>query len=338
LEPFTIAILLVAIALFFDYTNGAHDSPNIVATMVSSRAVSPVLALVIASLFEFMGAYFLGTAVAETIGKGIVSPEIIKVIPNGIVIVFAALISAISWNLFTWYFGIPTSSSHALIGGLLGAFIAARGVSIVNWNRVLGIFLVLVASPIAGLLLGFLFTKIAYFFSRWSSPSANTLFKRLQLAASVLLALSHGTNDAQKTMGVITFSLVVLGLYRPPSGSLPIPRWVVVACAGTIALGILNGGWRIIKTLGVKLYKIRAIHGFAAQSSSAIIIYGAAFFGFPVSTTQVVASTIMGAGSAERPKAVRWEVLREILITWLVAIPVVAILSTFVYLLINRLL
>ena len=338
MDPFTIAILLVAVALFFDYSNGAHDSSNIVATMVSSRAISPIAALVIAALFEFAGAYFLGTAVAETIGKGIVNPEIVKVIPNGIIIVFAALIAAISWNLLTWYFGIPTSSSHALIGGLLGAFVVARGFSIVNWNRVAGIFLVLVASPIVGLVLGFLFTKVAYFFSQWSSSTATTLFNRLQVGASVLLALSHGTNDAQKTMGVITFSLVVLGLYHPPSGSLPIPRWVVVACAGTIALGILNGGWRIIKTLGVKLYRIRAIHGFTAQGSSAIIIYAAALFGFPVSTTQVVTSTIMGAGSAERPKGVRWEALREILITWLVTIPVAAILSVFVYFLINRLL
>jgi len=205
LHPFTIAILLVAVGLFFDYCNGAHDSSNIVATMVSSRAISPILALIIASLFEFAGAYFLGTAVAQTIGKGIVNPEIIEVIPNGIIIVFAALIAAISLNLFTWYFGIPTSSSHALIGGLLGAFVVARGVSIVNWNRVTGIFLVLVASPIVGLVLGFLFTKIAYFFSQWSSPTANILFKRLQIGASFLLALSHGTNDAQKTMGVITF-------------------------------------------------------------------------------------------------------------------------------------
>jgi len=338
LYPFTIAILLVGVALFFDYCNGVHDSSNIVATMISSRAISPIWALIIASLFEFTGAYFLGTAVAQTIGKGIVNPEIIKVVPNGIIIVFAALIAAISWNLFTWYFGIPTSSSHALIGGLLGAFVVSRGFSIVNWNRVAGIFLVLVASPIVGLVLGFLFTKIVYFFSQWSSPSANILFKKLQVGASILLALSHGTNDAQKTMGVITFSLVVLGLYQPPSGTLPIPRWVVVACAGAIASGILNGGWRIIKTLGVKLYKIRAIHGFTAQSSSAIIIYGAALFGFPVSTTQIVTSTIMGAGSAEKPKAVRWEVLREILITWFVTIPVAAILSVFFYLLINRLL
>ncbi|MFQ5867875.1 MAG: anion permease [bacterium] len=338
MHPFTIAILLVAVALFFDYCNGAHDSSNIVATMVSSRAISPIWALIIAALFEFTGAYFLGTAVAQTIGKGIVNPEVIEVIPNGIIIVFAALIAAISLNLFTWYFGIPTSSSHALIGGLLGAFVMARGVSIVNWNRVTSIFLVLLASPIVGLLLGFLFTKIAYFFSQWSSPTANILFKRLQIGASFLLALSHGTNDAQKTMGVITFSLVVLGLYQPPTGSLPIPRWVVVACAGTIALGILNGGWRIIKTLGVKLYRIRAIHGFTAQSSSAIIIYGAALFGFPVSTTQVVTSTIMGAGSAERPKAVRWQVLREILITWFITVPVAAMLSVFFYLLFSRLL
>ena len=338
MDPFTIAILLVAVALFFDYCNGAHDSSNIVATMVSSRVISPFWALIIAALFEFTGAYFLGTAVAETIGKGIVNPEIIKVTPSGIIIVFAALIAAISWNLFTWYFGIPTSSSHALIGGFLGALVVARGFSIVNWNKVLGIFLVLVASPLAGLLLGFLFTKATYFFSQWCSPGANSLFKKLQLGASVLLALSHGTNDAQKTMGVITFSLVVLGLYHPPLGSLTIPRWVVVACAGTIALGILNGGWRIIKTLGVKLYRIRAIHGFTAQSSSAIIIYGAALFGFPVSTTQVVTSTIMGAGSAERLKAVRWEVTREILITWIITIPVVAMLSIFIYLVLNRVL
>jgi len=337
LHPFIIAIVLVGLALFFDYCNGAHDSSNIVATMVSSRAISPVWALITAAIFEFAGAYFLGTAVAETIGKGIVNPGVIKAIPGGIVVVFSALISATCWNLFTWYFGIPTSSSHALIGGLLGGAVIAGGFSIVNWNIVGGIFLVLLASPIIGLLLGFVFTKIAYFFSQWCSSRAIPIFKRLQVGASVLLALSHGTNDAQKTMGVITFSLAVLGLYHPTTGNLTIPRWVVLACAGTIALGILNGGWRVIKTLGVKLYRIRAVHGFSVQSASAIIIYSAALFGFPVSTTQVVTSTIMGAGSAERVKAVRWEVMREIVVTWVVTIPAVSILSIFFYLLISGL-
>jgi len=335
LHSLTIATLLVSLALFFDYCNGAHDSSNIVATMVSSRAMSPLGALVTASVFEFAGAYFLGTAVAETIGKGIVDPEIMKVAPNGIIVVFAALIAASGWILLTWYLGIPTSSSHALIGGLLGPFVVAGGTEIINWNRVFGIFLILVISPVAGSVLGFVLTKMVYFFSQWFSPKASVLFKRLQIGASIILALSHGTNDAQKTMGVITFSLVVLGLYQPPAGTLPIPRWVVAACAGTIALGILNGGWRIIKTLGGKLYRIRSIHGLTAQSSSAIIIYGAALFGFPVSTTQVVTSSIMGAGSAERPKGVRWEVLKEIFITWLITIPAVSLISVLVYFIIR---
>jgi len=329
------AILVVGLALFFDFTNGFHDSANVIASMVSSRALSPREAVVLASFFEFLGAYLLGTAVALTIGKGIVDPQIIKAIPQGILVVFAALTSAVVWNLITWYFGFPSSSSHALIGGLLGAFIIVKGFEIVHWVKVGEIFLVMFASPFLGLVLNFLFTRLVSFFSQWFTPKINNFFKRMQIISSICLALSHGTNDAQKTMGVITLSLIVLKVYQP-SSIMVIPKWVMAACALALSLGIASGGWRVVKTLGSKLYRLQPIHGFTSQTTSAFIIYTTAFFGFPISTTQVVSSSIMGAGTAFRPKAVRWELFRNILATWLVTIPATALLSSGSYLILRR--
>lgn len=332
-----IAFVTIGLAVFFDFSNGFHDSSNIVATMVSSGAMSPQSALITAAVFEFVGAFFLGTAVARTIGKGIVEPSSIT-----IDVVLATLIGAISWNLATWYFGMPSSSSHALIGGLLGTVYLSAGKQAIKWFVLDSVILILVISPIIGMLTGYFSTRIMFSLFPNIRPSrANYAFKRLQILSSIWLALSHGTNDAQKTMGVITLSLAILYplapekinfMYSPsPDGVFFVPTWVILICSLAIALGIASGGWRIIKTLGLKLYKIRPVHGFCSQASSGAVIYLSAIFGFPVSTTQIISSSVMGAGSAQRVNAVRWGMVKNILLTWLITIPASALISGLIY-------
>jgi len=323
-----IAIFVVALALFFDFSNGFHDSANQVATVITSRALSPEAALLLAALANFVGAYFFGTSVAKTIGKGIVDPQLMGETTRGIVILCSALLGAVTWNILTWYFGIPSSSSHALIGGLLGAFVAGWGFKPVQWHNVRNIVLIMLCSPLVGFFLTFFFTKFTFFLTQWSSPKANQIFKRLQVISSVTQALSHGMNDAQKTMGVIVFALITLNFYHPPEGAeFPIPHWVVLSCSLAIALGTVIGGWRIIKTLGSGLYRVRPIHGFGSQTASTAIIYLTALFGFPISTTQVISSSIMGAGSAFRPKSIRWELAGEMVLAWLITIPASALVA-----------
>lgn len=340
-----LAILTVGIALVFDFTNGFNDSANIVATMISSRAMSPVSAFAIAAIFEFVGAYFLGTQVAATIGKGIIDPGQF-VGRTGVLIVISALTGAICWNLFARAIGIPSSSSHALIGAMLGAFIFAggfnfdnrtftltAGLSHIHWRMVGRIFLVLVTAPLVGGLGGFLFMRLIKWAFRYAPPAANLLFKRLQIVSSVTLALSHGSNDAQKTMGIITLSLIMLG-FQPAiaaGGGFQVQNWVILACSTAMALGIATGGWKIIKTVGMKLFKVRAVHGFSAQTSSTGIIYTAALLGFPVSTTQIVTSAVMGTGTADRLNAVRWEVVGNIISTWIFTIPGSAVIGGLAY-------
>ena len=331
-----VVVLAVALAIFFDFSNGFHDSANQVATVISSRALSPEVALIIAAVADFCGAYFLGTNVAKTIGKGIVDPEIIKTSSFGIYVLISAICGAIGWNVITWYFGIPSSSSHALIGGLVGAFVAGWGTGPVQWVNVRNIVLVMLVSPLVGFFCTFLFTKTTFFFSQWASPKANTLFKNLQVLSLILQSLAHGTNDAQKTMGVITFALIITNRYQPPPGEvLPIPHWVVFACSAAMALGIATGGWRIIKKLGSGLYRVRPIHSFASQSTSAAIMYATSLFGFPISTTQVISSSIMGAGSAFRPKSVRWAVAGDMVVAWLITIPASGLIAGGTFLLIK---
>ncbi|HAM39037.1 MAG: hypothetical protein A2474_01455 [Elusimicrobia bacterium RIFOXYC2_FULL_34_12] len=332
-----IAIIIIILALFFDFTNGFHDSANIVAMVITTRALSPEAALIIAAISEFVGAYFLGTAVAETIGKDIVDPRLLQTGISGATVIIAALIGAISWNIITWYFGLPSSSSHALIGGLIGAFILSWGLEPINWSRVLNIILIMIASPFVGLFITYIFTRITLIFSQWASPKANKVFLKLEILSSITQALAHGTNDAQKTMGVITFALIILGLYKIPANqTLLIPHWVIVSCALSISIGMGIGGWRIIKTLGGKLYKIRPVHGFASQTTASLIIYLTAVFGYPISTTQVISSSVMGAGAAFRPKMIRWKVAQDMAVAWLITIPASGIIAGISFYILNK--
>lgn len=315
-------VLLIVVALFFDFLNGLHDSSNIVATMISSRALAPRKALGLTAIAEFAGPFIFGVAVARTIGHDVVAPGTIT-----IGVIFAALISAIIWNLLTWFFGIPSSSSHALIGGIIGAVIVGAGLQTIRLSGLEKVLIALFASPIIGLICGYLFTKLVFFLARGASPRINWFFKRSQILTAVALALSHGTNDAQKTMGVITLGLVTTGYLA----EFHVPLWVIAISAGAIAVGTFFGGWRLIRTLGAKFYRIRPVHGFSAQVTSATVILGAALLGGPVSTTQVVSSAIMGVGSAERLSKVRWGVAGDIAVAWLLTIPATALVAGSLY-------
>ena len=321
----TIIIVMIVLALLFDFLNGIHDSSNIVATMISSRSFSPRMALGVTAVAHFIAPFLFGVAVATTIGHDVVSSDAITT--N---ILIAALASAIIWNLLTWFLGIPSSSSHALIGALIGAVGIGAGFNAINLGGMEKILIALFLSPILGLVLGYYFSKLVFFLARNATPKINWLFKRFQIVTAVALAFSHGTNDAQKTMGIITLGLVSAGILP----SFQVPLWVITASAAAIALGTAVGGWKLIKTLGSKFYKIRPVHGFSTQVTSAIVILGASLIGGPVSTTQVVSSSIMGVGAAERLSKVRWGVAREIMIAWIITIPATAIMAAgIIYLL-----
>jgi len=320
-------ILIIVLALGFDFLNGIHDSSNVVATMISSRALSPRVALGLTALANFVGPFIFGVAVANTIGHEVVAAEAINV--N---VLIAALISAILWNILTWALGFPSSSSHALIGGLIGAVVIKAGWSVIEIPGIEKILLALFLSPIIGLVFGYIILKIILLLSWKASPKINTTFNRGQIFTAIALALSHGTNDAQKTMGIITLALVTGGYLKV----FAVPEWVVLLCAGMIALGTAVGGNKLIKTLGGKFYKIRPVDGFATQLSSAIVILGASLIGGPVSTTQVVSSAIMGVGAGERVNKVRWGVAKEIATAWLLTIPATALVAAGIYWVISQ--
>jgi len=322
-------IVIIAVALIFDFLNGLHDSSNIVATMISSRALSPQKALAMTAMAEFAGPFLFGVAVATTIGSEVVDPVAISS-----TVIMAALIGAIVWNLITWYFGWPSSTSHALIGGLIGSVAVAEGFETVRLAGLEKVLIALFLSPVLGMVFGFLVLKVIYFLARGATPRINTFFKRAQWGTSIALALSHGTNDAQKTMGIIAMAMVTTGYVT----QFQVPWWVITISATAIALGTLTGGWRLIRTLGGKFYKIRPVHAFGSQLASASTILGAALMGGPVSTTQVVSSAIMGAGSADRISKVRWTVARDIAVAWVLTIPVAALLAAGLYLFIDLLL
>jgi PiT family inorganic phosphate transporter len=319
--------ILIAAALIFDFLNGFHDSSNVVATVISSRAMPPRTVLIMAAVAHFTAPFLFGVAVANTVGKGVIEPSAISP-----VVVLGGVVASIVWNLFTWWLGIPSSSSHALIGGLLGSGILANGFEIVKLGGLSKVLISLFIAPPLGLLGGFIIMRILLFLVRNASPRISTTFKRSQILTALALAMSHGTNDAQKTMGVITMGLVAAGLQK----TFHVPLWVIAASAGSIALGTVLGGWRLIRTLGGRIYKIRPIHGFTSQATSAIVIFAAALLGGPVSTTQVVGSAIMGTGAAERLSKVRWQVGREMLVTWLLTIPATALVSALLYLGLQR--
>ena len=320
MTPLIISIIILA--LIFDFLNGVHDSSNIVATMITSRAFSPRTALGMTALANFCGPFIFGVAVAETIGHEVVASTSINE-----VVILAALASAILWNLLTWYLGFPSSSSHAMVGGLVGAVVIGAGWNAILIPGMLKILITLMISPLVGLLFGYLILKGLFLLSWNASPNVNTIFKRSQIFTALALALSHGTNDAQKTMGIITLTLLTGGLLT----AFEVPIWVIIACAGMIALGTAVGGWKLIRTLGGKFYRIRPIDGFASQFASAFVILGASLIGGPVSTTQVVSSSIMGVGAAERMNKVRWGVAQEIAIAWVLTIPATAVVAAGLY-------
>lgn len=319
-------IVLIVLAIAFDFLNGVHDSSNIVATMISSRAIQPRGALAITAAAEFCGPFIFGVAVANTIGHEIIDSQYLNIL-----VIIAALASAIIWNIMTWILGIPSSSSHALIGGIIGAVIVGAGVDAIRMAGIWKVVISLFASPIIGFIAGVIIANIVYLLCWNATPRVNGLFKKLQVVTSVGLALSHGTNDAQKTMGIITLGLLISGVIP----AFKVPFWVMLVCAGAIALGTSIGGWQLIRTLGSKFYKIRPVHGFASQISSAVVILTASLLGGPVSTTQVVSTAIMGVGAAERVSKVRWGVAGEIASAWLFTIPFTALLAAGIYWVLN---
>jgi len=320
-------IYLITAALVFDFTNGFHDASNIVATAISSRALAPRAALYMTAVAEFVAPFIFGVAVATTIGKGLIDPNVVS-----INVVMAGTLAAITWNLLTWWISIPSSSSHALVGGLLGSAIMSSGLQVIQFKGLLLVITALLISPPLGLLVSYAFMNITRFVLKKATPKVNTIFRRIQILTSLTLALSHGTNDAQKTMGIITLGLVASGFQE----TFHVPLWVIAISAGAIALGAVSGGWRLIRTLGGRIYKIRPVHALTSQAASTGVVLGAALIGGPVSTTQVVSGAIMGAGAAERINMVRWQVAQHMLVTWLLTIPASAILSALIYLLIRN--
>jgi len=330
-EGFTATLIAVlALALLFDYINGFHDTANAIATSVSTRALKPQWAIAISATANFAGA-LTGTEVAKTVGSGLIDAAV-----EGPVVVAAALMGATAWNLLTWRYGIPSSSSHALIGGLLGAAAMSAGFSAWKFDGIaVKVLLPLVSSPIIGFAIGITFMVVLFNLFRRSHPRVlNDRFRRLQVVSASFMAFSHGSNDAQKTMGIMTLALVSAGVIP----EFKVPLWVIVAAASAISIGTAAGGWRIIKTMGTKVVKLDPVHGFAAETTAASIILGASSLGMPVSTTHVISSAIMGTGSADRFNAVRWAVARNIGVAWVLTLPASGLIAATAYLVLRPLL
>jgi PiT family inorganic phosphate transporter len=321
---------LIFVALVFDYINGFHDAANSIATVVSTRVLSPGKAVVWAAFFNFVAAFTFGTAVAATVGGGLVDIRIVSVS-----VIFAALIGAIAWDLITWVVGLPTGSSHALIGGYAGAAIAKAGFGAIlfaNWTPTL---LFIVLAPLIGLVLGFvLMVAIMWIFSGTSPGRVDKWFRRLQLFSAAAYSLGHGGNDAQKPMGIIASALVAGGYLDLVNGALQIPLWVILSAHAAISLGTLSGGWRIIHTMGSKITKLQPVGGFAAEAAGAVSLFTATHMGVPVSTTHTITGAIIGVGSIKRLSAVRWGIAGRIVWAWLLTIPAAAFIAALTYLLV----
>jgi inorganic phosphate transporter, PiT family len=310
-----ILVVVIVVALVFDFTNGAHDTANAIATVVSTKVLSPGKAVMMAATLNLVGA-LIGTHVAQTIGSGIVHPDMIK---GCQALTLAGLCGAISWNLLTWYLGLPSSSSHALIGGLIGATLTYRGSEALNASSIFHkILMPLVLSPLGGFLAGYLMMlALSWMFCNAHPRKVNQVFRKLQILSSAFMATSHGTNDAQKTMGIITLALFV-GHQIP---DMTVPLWVQLSCALAMAMGTAMGGWKIIKTMGHKIFHLEAVHGFSAETSAAGVISVASVFGAPISTTHVISAAILGVGSSKRLSAVRWGIAGRMVTAWLLTIP-----------------
>jgi len=322
-------VAIVVVALVFDYTNGAHDSANAIATIVSTKVLSPLLAVTMAAVLNFFGA-LLGTEVAHTIGSGIVNPSMIAGCQP---LLLAALAGAIGWNVLTWFLGLPSSSSHALIGGLIGASIAFGGWHTPRYTVIVEkVVLPLFLSPLLGFAGAFLLLRVlGRFLVRAHPRAANDRLRKLQVASSAFMAVSHGMNDAQKTMGIISLALVIF--HKLPTFSIPL--WVRIACALAMTTGTLTGGWKIIKTMGHKIFKLEPIHGFAAETAAALVIVTASHFGAPISTTHVISSSVIGAGSSKRISAVKWGVAGRMVLAWVLTLPGAALLGALIFLLLK---
>jgi inorganic phosphate transporter, PiT family len=322
-----LVVIIICIALVFDFVNGFHDAANSVATVVATRVLAPVQAVAMAAAFNFLAAFFLGTSVASTVGKGFVNTSIVT--PY---VLLAGLVGAILWNLLTWYLGLPISSSHALIGGYAGAALAKAGLGgliVGKWPTTL---VFIVVAPLIGLVLGYsLMVAVYWIFHAYSPARMDRFFRHAQIFSAALLSCAHGTNDAQKTMGIITAVLVAGGFQR----GFHVPDWVILASAAAMGLGTLSGGWRVVRTLGTRLTKLKPRSGFCAETGSAISILFATWLGLPVSTTHVVAGAIAGVGSIQRVRAVRWNIAGNIVVAWVLTIPAAALVAAIAFLLIR---
>lgn len=328
MDPFVVIVLVVVAALLFDFSNGWNDSANAIATVVSTKVLSPLQAVLLAASLNFLGAYW-STKVAKTIGGSIVDPEMITM-----TVVLAAMLGAFLWTAMMTFSGMPISGSHSLIGGLLGSVIAAKGVTVLKSGGIIKIFTALIVSPIFGLIVGFLLmVGIMHLCKNVSPGTVNKYFGKLQIISVSFMAFSHGTNDAQKVMGVITMALLSGGYIS----TFEVPLWVITASALMMGLGTATGGWRVIKTLGLKLSKIKPVQGFAAETAASVVLLTAADMGAPVSTTHVISSTIMGVGSTKRLTAVRWGIGKKMLYAWVLTLPACAIMSALLYWLLSPL-
>jgi PiT family inorganic phosphate transporter len=327
----TFLYILIALVLVFDFINGFHDSANSIATVVSTKVLSPVAAVAMAAFFNFIAFLIFPLKVATTMGKGVINPDVIN-----LTVIAAALFAAITWNLLTWWYGLPSSSSHTLVGGLIGAAVASAGFGSVIMAGVIKIVIFIVVAPLLGMVMSFIISAIVIFFAKNHSPSGvDKHFRRLQLLSAAAFSLGHGGNDAQKSMGIIWVALIVSGLATKND---PIDLWIVLSCHAAIALGTLMGGWRIVKTMGQKITKLKPFEGFCAESAGALTLFGATHFGIPVSTTHVITGAIIGAGARKGVSAVKWGVTTKIFWAWILTIPVSAIISFSMYLFLNMIL
>ena len=325
---FIITVLIVIGALAFDFINGFHDTANAIATSVSTKALKPRHAIILAASMNFIGALTF-TGVAKTITKDIVDPFTLQ---NGSIVILAALIAAIFWNLLTWYYGIPSSSSHAIIGSIAGAAIAAAGFNALNYSGFLKIIQALIFSPIIAFVVGYIvYSILKIVFKNNSLTKTNRSFRIVQIFTAALQAYTHGTNDAQKAMGIITMALISNGYLSTAE----IPFWVQVSCAVAMGIGTSIGGWRIIKTVGGRIMKIRPVNGVAADLTGAAVIFGATFIHLPVSTTHVISSSILGVGSAHRIKGVKWGTAQRMILTWVITLPISALIAGIAFIILN---
>lgn len=325
----TFLYIIIGLVLIFDFINGFHDSANSIATVVSTKVLSPFSAVLLAATFNFVAFLIFPLKVATTIGKGVINPDIVT-----LNLIAAAVIAAIAWNLFTWWWGLPSSSSHTLVGGLVGAAIASSGFGAVIYSGVIRIAVFIVVAPFLGMIMSYIISIIVLHLVKNHSPfGVDKYFRRLQLLSASAFSLGHGGNDAQKSMGIIWVALLASGLVTKET---PISLWIVLSCHAAIALGTLFGGWRIVKTMGQRITKLKPFEGFCAETAGALTLFGATHFGIPVSTTHTITGSIIGVGATKRASAVKWGVTTKIFWAWILTIPVSAVIGALVYFILER--